>query len=372
MTLRWAFPDPREAAERAAVDARIDAWWQALAGARERLTEGAFELSGLCERHLLAIHPALRWELRQGARARWRFVVTAGDDRHLEPLVSRVVVRAPGDLGLEVAPWREAEPLHAALATVRARFGVDASDWTVEFGPPQLGFVQARWRGASDPDAAVCLMNGLVGERAVMDWVGPVEVARPSLRAKLFRGSGTGVGSFAAAFVEQQRALLARRPARPLQARDDEGSWAVVSFDPTAAREGRLRDLTSAATPDLELLQVVVSGAPFASARFSRFGEAFLYAQVEVPPDEGTRRRMQLEDALDAALAGSGRVVTAGTGARFAYIVLVVAELAPAVERVRATLERLGVPRRAWVRFLDDGLSAEWVGVFPDSPPPSD
>jgi hypothetical protein len=203
MTLRWTFPDPGEAAARAEVDAAIDAWWQALASARDRLVpqvDQSFDLVGFVAQHLLTIHSNLKWELRPGASHRWCFVVTAEEDRHLEPLVMRIISRAPPQLGFEVATQRAPESVSMALATVQGRFGVDASDWTVEFGPAQLGFLNVCWRGAASPEAAVCLMKCLVGERAVMDWVGNVDVARPSLRAKLFRGSRTGVSEFAAAF----------------------------------------------------------------------------------------------------------------------------------------------------------------------------
>jgi hypothetical protein len=375
MTLRWVFPDPNEAPARADVDRRIDAWWASLAQVRPRLVpqvDRSFDLVGHVATHLLGIHPELRWELRPGARERWCFVVTAEEGRHLEPLVGRIVERAPAGLGFEVASARGPEPVEAALATVEGRFGVDASAWTVEFGEPQHGFMNVCWRGAADPEAAVWLMKCLVGERAVMDWVGPVDVARPSLRAKLFRGSQPGVGGFVGAFEAQQRALLERRPSKPLQQRAAEASWSVVSFNPDAPREGRLRDLLTAATPDLELLQVVVSGAPFSSQRFSRFGEAFLYVQVEVSPDEGAALRMRLEEAIDTGLAGAGRVVTSGTGARCSYVVVVVTELLEGVARLRALLEARQVPRNTWIRFLDDALAAEWVGVFGDTPRPPD
>jgi hypothetical protein len=132
-------------------------------------------------------------------------------------------------------------------------------------------------------------------------------------------------------------------------------------------------DLVSAITPDVEFLQVILSGVPFSSERFSRFAERFIFVQVEVPPDEGVKLRMRVEEALDEALAHGdvGRTITGGTGARCSYVVLVVKDL-EAVDSVRRALEGLGVPKATWIRFLDDSLSAEWVGVFPDTPPPSD
>jgi len=31
---------------------------------------------------------------------------------------------------------------------------------------------------------------------------------------------------------------------------------------------------------------------------------------------------------------------------------------------------RGGVSTRSWLLFFDDNLASEWVGVFPESPPP--
>jgi hypothetical protein len=377
MTLRWTFPDPREAAARASVDAAIDAWWQALAGIRGRLApqlDQSFDLMAFVAQHLQCIHPDLRWELRPGVTARWCFVVTAEEDRHLEPLVARVVSRAPAQLGFEVAPERTRESLPMALATVKGRFGVDAADWTVEFGPPQHGFVNVCWRGAPEPEPAVWLMKCLVGERAVMDWVGPVEVGRPSLRAKLFRGSRIGPAEFATAFEAQQRLLLEERPSRPLQRRDTDSSWSVVSLKRDGPPEGRLGDVVSAATNDVAFLELLLSGAPFSPRRLSRFGESFAYVQLPVPPEEGLRLRTTLEDALDQALAPNdlGRCITSATGTRNTYVVLVLRDLREGVDRARQVLETAGVPRGTCLRFPEDSLSAEWVGVFPDTPPPSD
>jgi hypothetical protein len=41
-----------------------------------------------------------------------------------------------------------------------------------------------------------------------------------------------------------------------------------------------------------------------------------------------------------------------------------------ALRRLRKLLQHAGVSRRAWVQFFDSSLGAEWVGMWPDSPPP--
>jgi hypothetical protein len=81
---------------------------------------------------------------------------------------------------------------------------------------------------------------------------------------------------------------------------------------------------------------------------------------------------MRLEDLLDAGLAGFGRAITSGTGTRCSWVVLVVKELVEGVAKIRALLETQGRQHPMWIRFLDDSLAAEWVGVTTDAPPPSD
>ena len=60
----------------------------------------------------------------------------------------------------------------------------------------------------------------------------------------------------------------------------------------------------------------------------------------------------------------------AGSGERYSYLNVVVTEVDGALGRIRHALQKGRLPTRSWIRFFDDTLTNEWVGVWPDSPAP--
>src|SRR5207302_9767222 len=115
--------------------------------------------------------------------------------------------------------------------------------------------------------------------------------------------------------------------------------------------------------------------APFYSQRFSRCKETFAYVKLDGAhrrPGSQAEDRGAIEDALDAALArdGLGVHVGGGTGLRYSYIDLALTDLDRGVERARKVLRKQGVDERSWILFFDADLAAEWVGVYPETPPP--
>jgi hypothetical protein len=134
-------------------------------------------------------------------------------------------------------------------------------------------------------------------------------------------------------------------------------------------------DLAIATTLAPELLKCFLRGQPFSCARFSRFGERFCYLKLDGDGERSEPRllaRRALEDALSEALpnAGAGAVIGNGLGIRYAYVDLALANLDAAVLRALEVARKCGVPRRSWLLFCDGDLAAEWVGVWPDTPPP--
>jgi hypothetical protein len=371
--VRWAFPDPSEEGVRADLERRIDAWWDAVKTAASRLR--AWSSDAALDAALASIDPGLEWELAPGRAHRLRCVVSCGHQRSLQPLVDRIIARAPADLGLETSGERPAESVDAAAAAIRRQFGVDCSSWSLEFKEPEHGLLPLAWRGPSpsELDAAVSLSKRLLGERAVMDWVGSVEIAPPSLRATLFR-RGDALDSIVGAFSRERERVLARRPDRPLQihsSRGREASWSIASLSP-GRRDGFLPELTSLRAADLELVAAMLSGAPFSSCRFTRFNEIFAYLHSETSPDDVLRLNVKLEHALDEALRadGLGRTIAAGTAERASSVLVVLGNLPRAIERIRLTLTAHEVPPRTWLRFADNALAFEWVGFTPGGPPP--
>lgn len=387
MALRWAFPDASEDVARAAVDARIDAWWASLALRREALLahldgRGGSELGAYLDAGLATIDPGLRWELGRGLRHPCRLLLSVEAERHLTPLLERVLARAPGDLGLELVDHRPPEPVEVSRRRALAAAGVDPLGWPVEVQPGPHGLVDLCFRAPRSDErvhrAALTFAQGVLGERTLLDWGGAITVEPPrSLVSKLLGGTrghdattlGARVARASADWLSRQadqRLLVSSRRGR-------DANWSLVRLEPPRGHDfGAQRDLVSARTADVELFQAARSGAPFSSCRFSRFGETFLYLKTDGFSDDGFATTLAVEEALDRALAegGLGRAIGAGSGTRYSYVDLVVSDARLAIERALPVLRAGKLPARAWLLFFDDTLAAEWVGVWPHTPAP--
>ncbi|MDP3236029.1 MAG: hypothetical protein Q8N26_24795 [Myxococcales bacterium] len=387
MTLRWAFPDSSEQDARAAVDARIDAWWAALSSRRAELDaflrgEGRFDLPSFVSEQLSAIDSELCWELAPASKP--RLVISCEAERQLQPLVRRVVSRAPAELGLELFDHRPAEPLEAALFKARGQTGIDGAGWTVELSEQPYGLLDLCWRSSRTDEkaqhAAFVMTQTLLGEKTLPDWVAQVTVdAPPSILSKLLgagRTAALSATSLPGRVEALKRSWLDRQADQPLLVSSRVGrdaNWSLVRLEPQPASDfpGQ-KDLQSARTANVDFFKATRSGAPFASSRFSRFGETFLYVKTDGFGDDGFSNTLAMEEALDQALADGhlGRAIGAGTGTRYSYVDLVVSDPARALERIVPVLREGKLPRRAWLLFFDDTLAAEWVGVWPETPPP--
>jgi hypothetical protein len=70
-----------------------------------------------------------------------------------------------------------------------------------------------------------------------------------------------------------------------------------------------------------------------------------------------------------AASTASGCICATGTGLKYAFIDLALADIERAVPVIRNVLRKLKTPERSWLLFLEPELADEWVGVWrPDSP----
>jgi hypothetical protein len=65
-----------------------------------------------------------------------------------------------------------------------------------------------------------------------------------------------------------------------------------------------------------------------------------------------------------------GAVLGGGTGLRYAYIDLALADISAALPVIRGCLRNLQIPKRSWLQFFDATLSQEWIGIYDDSPMP--
>jgi len=379
----------------------IDAWWAELvrrAGDLDRVFRQDLEmdLPGWMHEHLGGVDDRLCWEFGPSLRGDGhRLVVTAESHSELRPLVTTLLERAPSLPDWEFYPYRPRESVEEALRTVEGRVGRRYDDVQARVVPGEHNRVDITFRSAAFPSAedesatraAFILTESLLGEEALDQWVGAIGVEpapRPGPRLlgeeqpPAEEGELLALDGVQPAFAARVAAIQEGLPGTPWYEVDTENHpWS--SFEVEAEEQeqddwpGR-SDLIAGITPFVELAQAIFDGS-FRSKRFSRFGETFCYLKFDgidgLDPAHFADRG-ELERAIDEVLmpARLGRTIGGGTGQRYSYVELALADVERVLPLLRARLQAGKVPRRSWLLFHDCELAEEWVGLYDDTPPP--
>jgi hypothetical protein len=398
--MRWIFLDPlnpQEAAYRAEKNRQMNAWWAAFAETADELDKvfsgrSKFDLPAWMNEHLSSIDEGLMWEFGPAVRGEGhRLVITPEANRHLRPLVNTLLSRAPEIQGWEFYPYRLPETIEMAAQQVEARTGGNLNGGKVQAAAGDAGKVDLVYclpQCASPGDEAALFQafvatETLLGEETLDTWIGAIDVEPPPKAGFLgrFRKQNRLADLARLVPLEQLRgnveSLVAQHvgqlPGQPCWQMLDDSNWSLCELTPQAADDyaGR-EDLILAIAARPEIIEASVRG-PFSSRRYSRFGETFCYVKLDRPEDaDPLKYREPLENAVNARLAPAslGCVIGGGTGIRYSYIDLALTDLQRGVAAVRDALREQNVPPRTWIQFLDDELSAEWVGVHSEAPPP--
>lgn len=236
---------------------------------------------------------------------------------------------------------------------------------------------------AAEVDAAERLVSLVLGEARAEDWLGDVSIV-PAPRGGPLRVVQAGgdaskffpLPELAATFEAAVTGLYAGLPPGPLWQQGGEQRWVLLEMDVERADSFPAQsDVALASTFMPEMLKCFLSGAPFASARFSREGELFAYLKTEErvrDPRQALSARRVLEDALDAALVTerAGRVVGSGMGVVYSYVDFGFHSLDRALSVVTQVARRVGLPKACWVQFCDTPLADAWVPVHAGAPAP--
>jgi hypothetical protein len=388
--MRWLFADPKNPVEAEYVREKvsaIDAWWQAFQ-AKAPDIRAVFEsnrqwnLSAFMREHLEKIHARIMWEFGPAMRQPGhRLIVTPESARWLRPMVQTMLERAPKLDGWEFYQYRMAENAELAIQAVRARAGVDISKALIEASAAPGRKIDLYYSFPDLPDldeqlaiqAAFVATESLMGEHVLDTWIGTIGLAdgeSGSGRPLALERAQATVGAIIRSFEDQL-------PSVRMQDIAVEGGWATVQLDPPEQAEDYpdRSDLISAVIRDVELFQAMHGSYPFASTCHSKVGELFCYLKIdasEVPSGQIVAFRSRFEDALNPALteANVGCCIGGGSGLRYAYIDLALTDVGKAALLIRKVLSEKQAPPRTWLLFHDDDLAAEWVGIYPQTPPP--
>jgi hypothetical protein len=284
---------------------------------------------------------------------------------------------------------RPALPLDESLAAARAATGVDLGRAVVRAGFTRghLLDIVIKLPGArgtqAEEDAAEHVVTSLLGEAAADDWLDQVTLepgahggALAVLQSVPEKGQYFPLVELPAAVAAAVRGLYAGLPPEPLWATGGEQRWTLLELDVDRSDDySRQADVALCATFLPEMLKCYLSGAPFASCRFSRHGEIFAYLKHENARGDARQvlaARRVLEDALDAALVVErcGRVVGSGMGVLYSYVDFALVSLERALAVIRTVASRVGLPPRSWLLFCDSALSDDWAAVHPGAPLP--
>ncbi len=405
--MRWIYFDehnPQEAAAHAATLRKIDEWWQAFVGKIKDLEDhfncqSQWDLPAWMIHHLELISPELMWEFGPALSGDGhRLVITPETQKHLRPMVQTLLERAPQLPGWEFYPYRPPESVEMANLSVSARTGGEldgtmATAFVGEHNRIDVCYYSSATEGPDDEQArqnAFVASETLLGEEVLDRWVGCIDVqSLPRPRPKRFgRAHDSGprllpldrlkptVDALVASVIEQL-------PSKPVYAREDTDAsterppeWVTVEMEPTAADDFACwEDLFVAVGMDEKLWRALHQDPAFYSERFSRHGERFCYLKVdgkEGLDEEKFPDRARIEDALDEVLvpARAGRIIGGGTGLRYSYIDLALANVETAIPLIMSRLRDGNITRRSWLLFFDAPLSQEWIGVYDDSPAP--
>ena len=300
---------------------------------------------------------------RSSAAAALGFVPTP----HSEPALRALVDPHRGAPALD---------LPTALALTQGRHGVDFTRARARAGIARGHLIDIilelpGGRGNADEQAAADTLLGLVlGEARFADWVGQVSVlpaprggALNVVQTRPEKGLFFPLADLATIITAAVTGIHGGLASVPLCALGGEQRWFLFELDPDPRAENSAQsDVVLVSTFMPELLKCYLSGAPFASTRFSRHGELFAYFQYENrerDPRRALAQRRVLEDALDAALVTelAGRVIGSGMGIVYSYVNLALHRVAQALDVVHEVAAKVGVAApKSGIRFCDTAL----------------
>lgn len=362
----------------------ISRWWVAFQSQAPHLAahfcgEEECDIPSWMDDYLGAIHPDLMWEFGRAIDGPGhRLVITPECERQLRPLVQEILRRAPPIDRWEFYGYRLAEDLEHAALSVEARTGGNLEGVRVRAQRGNFNRIDLAYQFAGEHfdqnealNIAFVATESLLGEEVLNRWIGAIEVEQSDGQAEA--AELDSLQATVAALIDGVRRDL---PDRPWHQADLETDWTLLECDREEADDySNQDDLFVGVTIVPELWQNALSGVPFDSIRYSRFGECFCYLKIDGTAGQEHCEfadRGEIEEAVNAVLRPSqlGSVVGGGTGRRYSYVELALIDVDAAWQQIGVVLSNGRLPKRTWLLFHDADLAAQWFGLYDDTPEP--
>jgi hypothetical protein len=246
-----------------------------------------------------------------------------------------------------------------------------------------LTFYSPHARDEQDRDALQAVFvatETLLGEELLDHWIGGIDV-EPLPKQSLFGLGGKKPTNLlplprlhetVQAVIEHIQEQLQPHPYYHSIASQQ---WVVYRNEPQQADDYADRDdLLVGGTVDPFLAEAMSPGFAFHSPRFSRCHERFCYLKLDgegEAMEDRFEQRGQLEEAINDVLIPQkiGCHIGGATGLRYTYIDLALADVRRGIAALRHLLAGQ-VAERSWILFHDADLCGEWIGIYPEAPPP--
>lgn len=385
--MRWKFlnaANPDDAKYRQSILKKIDCWWQAFAAKTEDLDalfnqRKKWDLPLWMEKHLQSISENLMWEFGpEPDVGGHHLVITPESCKYLRPLVETMLERAPKIPNWAFYAYRKPIDFHDAIDTVKARTGGDISAVRIQarrgelhlidlvYSLPERSFDEEEQRSSNAFVATECLL----GEETLDRWIGLIEVS-PKDEDRSFLVPDRLVSTVKALI----QSVIDQLPEQPCFKFFEDSEYFGIQAKPESDDHGGHHDLIAATTLLPDVLMNGLSGRPFFSGRFSKFGERFCFLKIdgeERPKGAEVDYRTKIEDAINESLvpAELGCCIGGGTGVRYSYIYLALTNVLEACKVVKQALQKCKVSRRTWILFFDSDWEHEWIGAWDETPEP--
>jgi hypothetical protein len=366
---------------------RIDQWWKSFLENKDEIIanfncKSDFNVSAFMNKSLHCIHPQLMYEYGPAiSKKGYRLVITPESRKDLRPLTNKILDKAPVLPDWEFYPYRLPEDFEMAKEAVKARTGGSIDDLLVlgiinAINGIDLMFIRKGIKSETQKkqafnDAFVGLET-LAGEEILDKWIGSIDVV-----GQIPKGEQPIYMKGLKFFIDEKISRITDSlPSKPYYEFSENTEWTGYELKPDEKDEyPSQEDLLIMTTMVPKAFQNFHSGQLFYSQKFSRFNETFIYVKIdewhsfhEKDPQWKEKLRAKINTELCQKKVGTD--IGSGTGRRYSYMDFACIDIPQSVEIIRKNLQLLGVSKRSWILFYDSDLCSEWIGIWPDSPPP--
>ena len=333
------------------------------------------------------IENGLNYEMGPGVKKGLLLAITPEAAVHKRPIVRYMLEQAPEITDWEFYEYRQPKPLDTIshfmgtdynLDTTNLRFNASIDDTLHRIN---IVFYFSSQQDEDKFNALFTLTEHLLGEEYLDKWVGFIDYT--DTKTKDFETKGQEVYNVSEmntrvySLVESIKSSVNGS----LCAGTKDMEMSFYKLKPIPREEYREReDAIVYLFPSTKLGYKILSAThnndvSFFSERFSS-SDIFIYLKMDGSGDDAVSDefpdKSSIQNALESAFSENrlGCIIGGGSGLKYSYIELAISDLDKSVATIKNTLQKGGIAKRSWILFHDAYLSAEWIGIYDDSPEP--